>query len=125
MAFSQLKADYECSKRDLVNSLQVKLREISVYSPIFENILSNIIKIQKECEINLEHRNLVSQLKKEIYDKRSQSSAKEENTNITLSMIERLDALYKDSDTPLSKSSSSNSNSNYDFELEAKEAKGK
>lgn len=49
----------------------------------------------------------------------------EKNTNITLSMIERLGGFDKSSGHASSQSSSLNSNYDFEFEFEAKEAKGR
>jgi len=110
----------------LVNGLYQKLREISVYSPSFANIASDIIKIQKEVEVNLHHRDLVNKVRQEVSEKRSFINNRSNKfTDTNMSMTKKLEIINNDSiSSSQSSPKSSSSNSNYDFELEAHEAKG-
>jgi len=118
IAFNQLRIDYESSKKNLMNTLILKLKEISVWSPNLKNIATDVIKIQNDLDVNLHHRNLVDKTRQEISERRSSNKF----SNWHLSMVKKLDMMNRenwDSSSP----SSQCSNSNYDYELEASEAK--
>jgi hypothetical protein len=123
IAFTQLKEDYEKAKEMTMNALYQRIKELSVFSPAFEAIPNNILRIHSNCDVIQNNKNLISKIKNEYVEKKRNFSFKQnsesELSNHSYSTFGEREAANKEVNITVE---TLESNSNYDFELGATEA---
>ena len=125
--FSQLKEDYERAKEQMMNALYLRLRELSVFSRVFENIPNDVLLIHNDWDTIQNNRNLISTLRNEYEEKRKILNNKQKSesdlSKLSDSTFGERIATNEEIQITVESVESIESNSNYDYEMGATEAK--